>query len=83
MTDEYIDLSVCSNWLVVIHIAFNIYTKVKCMKMNITSPSHCPCWFKAPCFQGLKGQPSVITVVTYRVSLNRQDLSVILIQLLL
>ena len=34
MTDEYIDLSVCSNWLVVIHIAFNIYTKVKCMKMN-------------------------------------------------
>ena len=22
MTDEYIDLSVCSNWLVVIHIAF-------------------------------------------------------------
>ena len=34
MTDEYIDLSVCYNWLVVIHIAFNIYTKVKCMKMN-------------------------------------------------
>ena len=25
---------ICSNWLVVIHIAFNIYTKVKCMKMN-------------------------------------------------
>ena len=29
MTDEYIDLSVCSNCSVDIHIVFNIYTKVE------------------------------------------------------
>ena len=29
-----------------------------------TALSHCPCWFTAPCFQGIKGQPIVITVVT-------------------
>ena len=28
------------------------------------SPMHCPCWFPAPCFQGIKGQPIDITVVT-------------------
>ena len=29
-----------------------------------TALSHCPCWFTAPCFQGIIGQPIVITVVT-------------------
>ena len=29
-----------------------------------TALSHCPCWFTAPCFQDIKGQPTVITVVT-------------------
>ena len=29
-----------------------------------TALSHCPCWFTAPCFQGIKGRPIVITVVT-------------------
>ena len=29
-----------------------------------TALSHCPCWLTAPCFQGIRGQPVVITVVT-------------------
>ena len=29
-----------------------------------TALSYCPCWFTSPCFQGIKGQPIVISVVT-------------------
>ena len=29
-----------------------------------TAVSHCPRWFTAPCFQGIKGQTIVTTVVT-------------------
>ena len=46
MTDEYIDLSVCTNWLVVIHIAFNIYTKVKCLILRV-GHTHAIYHFKA------------------------------------
>ena len=47
-----------------------------------TAHSHCPCWFTAPCFQGIKGQPIVITIVTTTCP-QWTSFSVVLIQLLL
>ena len=47
-----------------------------------TALSHCPCWFTAPCFQGFKGQPIAITVVTATCP-QWTSFSVVLIQFLL
>ena len=47
-----------------------------------TDLSNCPCWITAPCFQGIKGQPIVITVATAACP-QWTSFSVVLIQLLL
>ena len=46
-----------------------------------TALSHYPCWFTAPCFHGINGQPIVITVVTVACP-QWTSFSVALIQLL-